>query len=124
MPVIPANDPMAAAYAHLAAQVQALQANQEQAWAGQAYADESDEEQEPFASHILSTPFPQGFKLPHVPSYDGTTDPGNHLSTFNIIMRASNVNHDLRCVLFPTSLTGPAKTWFDRFKRHYITSWY
>lgn len=56
-------------------------------------------------------------------SYDGTTNPGNHLSTFNIVMRASNVNHELRCMLFPTSLTSPAKSWFDKFRRHSITSW-
>lgn len=42
MPAIPANDPLVAAYAQLAAQVQALQANQEQARAGRAYADDSD----------------------------------------------------------------------------------
>lgn len=128
-PVMPAmlmihvNDPYAAAYAQLAAQVRALKANQAPAQAGRAYADDSDEELEPFAPHILNTPFPHGFKLPHVPSYNGTTDPGNHLSTFNIIMRASNVNHELRCVLFPTSLTGPAKSWFDKFRRHSTTSW-
>lgn len=121
--VILANDPVVVMYAHLAAQIQALQANQKQARASRAYVEDSDEEQEPFAPHILNTPFPQGFKLPHLPSYDGTTDPGNHLSTFNIIMRASNVNHDLRCMLFPTSLTGLAKSWFEKFKRHSITSW-
>lgn len=123
MSIIPTNDPCIATYAQLAAQVQAIQANQEQGRAGRAYADDSDEEQEPFTPHILNTHFPQGLKLPHVPSYDGTTDPGNHLSTLNMIMRASNVNHDLRCMLFPTSLTDLDKRWFDKVRRHSITSW-
>ena len=107
---IPANDLMAAMYTQLVADVRELKDNQDQARAIRAYADDSDEEMEPLAPHISNTPFPHGFKLLHVPSYDGTTDPGNHLSTFNIVMRASNVNHELRCMLFPTSLTGPAKS--------------
>lgn len=46
MPAIPVdfptNDPMAATYARVVADVRALQANQEQARAGQAYAEDSD----------------------------------------------------------------------------------
>ena len=26
-------------------------------------------------------------------------------------------------MLFPTTLTGPTKSWFDKFRRHSITSW-
>lgn len=123
MPAIPANDPYAAMIAQLIAQVRAVEANQAQAQDGRPYADDSDEELEAFAPHISNIPFPLGFKLPHVSSYDGTTDHGNHLSTFNVVMKASNVNTELMCMLFPTSLTGSAKSWFDKFKRHSITSW-
>ena len=85
--------------------------------------EDSDEELEPFAPHISNTPFPQGFRIPHVPTFEGKTDPCSHLSTFNTIMRASNVGYELRCMLFPTSLAGPAKSWFEKYKRHSITSW-
>ena len=85
--------------------------------------EDSDEELEPFAPHISNTPFPQGFWIPHVPTFEGKTDPCSHLSTFNTIMRASNVGYELRCMLFPTSLAGPAKSWFEKYKRHSITSW-
>lgn len=84
---------------------------------------ESDEELDPFAPHISNTIFPQGFKIPHIPPYDGTTDPYSHLNTFNTVMRASNVSHELRCMLFHTCLTRPAKSWFDKFRRHSIISW-
>ena len=33
------------------------------------------------------------------------------------------MNSELRCMLFPTTLTGAAKSWFDKFRRHSITSW-
>ena len=124
MPVVPADDPKAKMYNQLAAEVRELMANQDQAQAGLAYADDSDEELEPFAPHISNTPFPPGFKPPHVSSYDGTTDPGSHLSTFNTVMRATDADLELRCMLFPTSLTGLAKSWFNKFRRHSITSWY
>ena len=48
--------------------------------------EEFDEELESFAPHISNTPFPQGFRIPHVPPFDGNSDPYNHLSTFNTIM--------------------------------------
>lgn len=55
--------------------------------------------------------------------YDGTTDPRSHLSTFNTVIQASNVGLELRCMLFPTTLTGQAKSWFDKFRGHSIASW-
>ena len=33
------------------------------------------------------------------------------------------MGYELRCMLFPTSLTGPAKNWFEKYKRHSIASW-
>ena len=125
MPIVPAvPDHRDAAIAELQAQLRVVMNNQAQnARGGRVYADDSDEELEPFAPHISNTPFPHGFKLPHLSTYDGTTDPTNHLGTFNVVMRATNVNSELRCMLFPTTLTGPAKSWFDKFRRHSITSW-
>lgn len=110
MPAFPANNPYGMAIAQLTAQIRAVDANQAQARVERVYADNSSEELKPFAPHISNTTFPPGIKLPHLTSYDFTTDPGSHLSTFNIVMRASNVNTELRCMLFPTTLTGPAKS--------------
>ena len=114
-------DPNQAALAAMQAQINALR--EERAQGGRVRAEDSDEELEPFAPCITSIPFPPGFKVPHLSTYDGTTDPTSHLSTFNVMMRASNMNSELRCMLFPTTLTGPAKSWFDKFWRHSITSW-
>ena len=38
-------------------------------------------------------------------------------------MRASNVNLELRCMLFPTTRMGPTKRWFNKFRGQSITSW-
>ncbi|XP_062093927.1 uncharacterized protein LOC133799959 [Humulus lupulus] len=84
---------------------------------------EFDEELKPFSPLILNTTFPNGFKIPHVAPYDGTTDPSSHLSTFNTVMRANNIGYELRCIIFKTTLTRPEKNWFDKFRRHSISSW-
>ena len=119
-PVAAMVDPHHAAMAAMQAQINALRA--ERAQGGRVRAEDSDEELEPFAPCITSILFPPGFKVPHLSTYDGTTDPTSHLSTFNVMMRASNMNSELRCMLFPTTLTSPAKSWFDKFRRHSITS--
>lgn len=123
MPAIPANHPYGVAIAQLMEKLRVVEANQAQAQVCRVYEDDSNEELEPFAPHISNTLFSHGFKLPHLSSYDGTTDPGSHLITFNKIMRASNVNNELRYMLFPTTLSCPSKSWFDKFRRHSITSW-
>ena len=76
------------------------------------------EELESFAPHILSTPFPNVFKILHK---DDTPDSSIHLSTFNAVMKASNVSIELRCMLLPTTFSGSDKSWFDKFKRHLTT---
>ncbi|XP_062112812.1 uncharacterized protein LOC133823969 [Humulus lupulus] len=38
-------------------------------------------------------------------------------------MQASNVGYELRCMLFLAIVTGPAKRWFKKFRRHSISSW-
>ena len=77
--------------------------------------DDSDEELKPFAPHISNTLFPYRIKIPHVAPFDETSDLYRHLSTFHTIMCVSNVRYELRCMLFPTTLTGPMKNWFDKF---------
>ena len=42
--------------------------------------EDFDEELEPFAPNISNTQFPQGFRIPHVPAFEGKTDPCSHLS--------------------------------------------
>lgn len=118
MPLNPVVDPIQERLNQLEAELGAVRENQ-----GRARSEDSDEELEPFSPHILNTLFPSGFKIHNVSTYDGTTDRGSHLSTFNTVMRASNVGLKLRCMLFPTTLTGQTKSWFDKFRRHSIVSW-
>ena len=97
IPAVAVNKPQDAEIAELHAQLRVVLANQaQQAYPGRVHTYDSDEELEPFTPHISSTPFPHVFKIPHLSSYDYITDPTSHLSTFNVVMRATNVNIELR----------------------------
>ena len=37
----------------------------------------------PFTREIKEEPLPHGFKMPQIPSYEGKTDPRDHLDAFN-----------------------------------------
>ena len=67
MPMVPAVavvDPRDAAMAAMQAQLNTLMA--QRAHGGRVHAEDSDEELEPFAPCITNTPFPPGFKVPHL----------------------------------------------------------
>uniref|UniRef100_A0A803Q253 Retrotransposon gag domain-containing protein n=1 Tax=Cannabis sativa TaxID=3483 RepID=A0A803Q253_CANSA len=82
----------------------------------------SDEEIEPFMPYVLALPYPPEFEMPTTTKYDGTTDPRIHISDFNTLIQAHLVVGDWKCVLFPTTLSGAASSWFKMFKRHCIVS--
>ena len=42
-----------------------------------------DDNHSPFTREIKEEPLPTGFKIPQIPSYEGKTDPRDHLDTFN-----------------------------------------
>ncbi|KAL2479689.1 Retrotransposon gag protein [Abeliophyllum distichum] len=44
-------------------------------------------EEDPFAPEIMAVPLPKGFKQPMIESYDGVTNPLDHLQTFVDMMR-------------------------------------
>ncbi|KAL2527119.1 Retrotransposon gag protein [Abeliophyllum distichum] len=44
-------------------------------------------EEDPFAPEIMAVPLPKGFKQSMIESYDGVTDPLDHLRTFVDMMR-------------------------------------
>ena len=76
-PVVAAVDPRDVTMAAMQAKINALMADR--AKGGRIRAEDSDEELEPFAPCVTSTPFPPGFKVPHFSTYDGTTNPMSHM---------------------------------------------
>ena len=71
---------------------------------------------------ILLTPFPDKFKFPAL-TYDGTTDPEDHISTYEGMMQCYDCNSAHMCRAFKTTLRGNARKWYYSIKKGSIKSW-
>nr|CAN69448.1 hypothetical protein VITISV_007849 [Vitis vinifera] len=68
----------------------------------------------PFCSHIIHYEPPRGFLVPKFSTYDGTSDPFNHIMHYRQLMTLDIGNDALLCKVFPASLQGQALSWFHR----------
>ncbi|GLT96647.1 hypothetical protein SLE2022_142540 [Rubroshorea leprosula] len=64
----------------------------------------------PLNTNITLEPYPAGFKIPQLETYDGTKDPDDHLHAFYSCMQAQNTSDALMCKIFPSTLRGNART--------------
>ncbi|GKV32747.1 hypothetical protein SLEP1_g41332 [Rubroshorea leprosula] len=70
----------------------------------------------------LKKPYQEGFKIPHLETYDGSGDPNEHLHTYQAIMRIQNANDAMMCKVFPATLKSTARRWYHKLPRHSINS--
>ncbi|GKU96885.1 hypothetical protein SLEP1_g10067 [Rubroshorea leprosula] len=68
----------------------------------------------PLNTNITLEPYPAGFRIPQLETYDGTKDPNDHLHAFYSCMQAQNTSNALMCKIFPSTLRGNARTWLIR----------
>ena len=83
---------------------------------------DSGDEMELFAPSIAATAYPPGFRMPHLSKFNRDGDPSDQLGMFNTLMMAHNIGPELRCLIFPSTLTGPARQWFKQSKKQSISS--
>src|ERR1044072_5327850 len=67
---------------------------------------------QPFSQEIEALPIPDNLNTLKIDTYDGTTDPVDHLASFNTKMLVYRVNDQLKCKLFPPTLKKTANVWF------------
>ncbi|GKV39439.1 hypothetical protein SLEP1_g47204 [Rubroshorea leprosula] len=77
----------------------------------------------PLNLSITAEPYQEGFKIPHLETYDGSGDPDEHLHTYQAIMRIQNANDAMMCKVFPATLKSTARRWYHKFPRHSIDSY-
>ncbi|GMN75006.1 hypothetical protein TIFTF001_053968, partial [Ficus carica] len=68
----------------------------------------------PFAPSIMESPYPIGFKMPTIPSYDGSTDADEHVENYQAHMLIQSANEAALCKSFCLTLTGAARQWYRR----------
>ena len=67
---------------------------------------------QPFSKEIEAFLIPDNLNTFKMDIYDGTTDPVDHLESFNTKMLVYQVNDCLKCKLFPPTLKSSANAWF------------
>ncbi|RVW24874.1 hypothetical protein CK203_079493 [Vitis vinifera] len=68
----------------------------------------------PFCSQIIHYEPPRGFLVPKFSTYDGSSDPFDHIMHYRQLMTLDIGNDALLCKVFPASLQGQALSWFHR----------
>ena len=66
----------------------------------------------PFCSHIIHYEPPRGFLVLKFSTYDGSSDPFDHIMHYRQLMTLDIGNDALLCKVFPASLQGQALSWF------------
>ncbi|GKV48591.1 hypothetical protein SLEP1_g55389 [Rubroshorea leprosula] len=77
----------------------------------------------PLNLSITVEPYQEGFKIPHLETYDGSSDSDEHLHTYQAIMRIQNANDAMMCKVFPATLKSTARRWYHKLPRHSIDSY-
>ncbi|RZS19014.1 hypothetical protein BHM03_00051351 [Ensete ventricosum] len=85
-------------------------------------AGENPKHKSSFAPEIQDKPVPTNFELPILESYDGSSDPTEHVVAFRAQMVLYDSFDALICWVFPTTLRGPARMLYIRLKPASIIS--
>ena len=72
----------------------------------------------------METRIPRGMeKPPQLATYDGTSDPDDHIKNIEAMLQYHNVSGAIKCRLFPTTLRKGAMSWYKNLAPESITSW-
>ncbi|KAL2254571.1 UNVERIFIED_CONTAM: hypothetical protein Sindi_0251800 [Sesamum indicum] len=77
----------------------------------------------PFTNEILSEVIGSNFRLPDLPKYDGSKDPREHITAFEMVMNLYRQTDSINAKLFVTTLTGKAQEWFTSLPSGTIESY-
>ena len=74
---------------------------------------DDDEPRGPLSQEIMAAQLPKGLeKPPPLGTYDGTTDPDEHIENIDALLDYRGVRGAIKCRLFPTTLRKGAMAWY------------
>ncbi|CAJ2677123.1 unnamed protein product [Trifolium pratense] len=86
--------------------------------------EERDNHQGPLSRRIRELPLPVGLeKPPAMDTYDGSTDPDEHIENLEALLEYRNVRGSIKCKLFPTTLRKGAMAWYKSLAPGSVDSW-
>ncbi|GKV42478.1 hypothetical protein SLEP1_g49874 [Rubroshorea leprosula] len=109
--------------ADLERQLREVQKSIDELKSPRSYQQTLDLDSTPLNLFITAEPYQEGFKIPHLETYDGSGDPDEHLHTYQAIMRIQNANDAMMCKVFPATLKTTARRWYHKLPRHSIDSY-
>ena len=68
---------------------------------------------QPFSPEVAAAVIPESLKGFSWPLYDGRSDPAAHLKSFGGRMALNGATDQLKCRVFPMTLSGAAQEWYN-----------
>ena len=77
----------------------------------------------PLSLEIQQEPLPTSFCMPTITTYEGKTDPQDHLDAFNDQMDLLQLSSQAQYLCFAVTLTTMTKKWFRQIELETFASW-
>lgn len=107
----------------LQASVNTIQQQHNQEKAGSHHGELDEPEPQPVSTEIWNAPVLEGFKSASLSSYDGKSDPIEHVTSFNTRMAVLMAPDSLKCKLLVGTLTDATLRWYKNQPRFSIINY-
>jgi hypothetical protein len=77
----------------------------------------------PLTAELQATPWPQSYKAPQLPMYDGHSDPKQFLMSYEATISSYGGNAAVMAKSFVMAVRSVAHTWYSSHRQRTITSW-
>jgi hypothetical protein len=77
----------------------------------------------PLAAELHAIPWPQSYKPPQLPMYDGHSDPKQFLMSYEATISSYGGNAAIMAKSFVMAVRSVAQTWYSSLRLGTITSW-
>jgi hypothetical protein len=77
----------------------------------------------PLSIELQATPWPQSYKPPQLPMYEGHTDPKQFLMSYEVTISSYGGNTAFMTKSFVMAVKSVAQTWYSSLRPGTITSW-
>lgn len=103
--------------------METIQQKQQEDWDESHHGEMDDPEPQPLSVEIWAAPVPENFKPPHLSTFDGKSDPMEHVTAFNTCMAVVGAPDSLKCKLLADTLSEAALRWYMNLPRFSILSY-
>jgi hypothetical protein len=104
------------------AEIQKEREEEKEAEANQDSEEEELKDSQPLVQALWDAQVPANFKIPQLPSFDGKTDPLEHLMAVGTQTSIIGAEEHLKCKLLASTFKDAALRWYMNLPENYIAS--